>query len=255
MRSYCNSYHVLYIEKPTRILRFLLLKYLIPTQFWKEKQNVKLFKTTVGLILAASLIFATGCSNSAKKTITMGTLDGTKYTNEFFGLELNVPDSWYIASEEEKAAILQAGQEAIAENNEDLAKKADLAKEKILNLLISFRHPLTHQGTNPNVIIMAENLGLLGTVAVKSGKDYLEITKTNMEQAGMGYTFSDTTTEKLGGKDFDVLVATIDAGTIIVNQKYYVAIIDGYALTFITSSFSDEEAADVKGFMDTVTFK
>ncbi len=216
---------------------------------------MKLFKTTVGLILAASLIFATGCSNSAKKTITMGTLDGTKYTNEFFGLELNVPDSWYIASEEEKAAILQAGQEAIAENNEDLAKKADLAKEKILNLLISFRHPLTHQGTNPNVIIMAENLGLLGTVAVKSGKDYLEITKTNMEQAGMGYTFSDTTTEKLGGKDFDVLVATIDAGTIIVNQKYYVAIIDGYALTFITSSFSDEEAADVKGFMDTVTFK
>ena len=216
---------------------------------------MKLFKSTLSLILAASLIFATGCSNSAKKAITMGTLDGTKYTNEYFGLELNVPESWHIATEEEKAAITQAGQEAIAENNEDLAKKLDLSKEKTLNLLISFKHPLTHQGTNPNVIIMAENLGLLGSVAVKTGKDYLELTKTSMEQTGMGYTFSETTTEKLGGKDFDALVATINAGTITVAQKYYVAIIDGYALTLITSSYSDEETADIKGFMDNITFK
>jgi hypothetical protein len=150
---------------------------------------------------------------------------------------------------------MQAGQEAIAENNEDLAKKLDLSKEKTLNFLISFKYPLTHQGTNPNVLVTAENLGLLGSVAVETGKDYLEITKTSMEQAGMSYTFSDTTTEKLGGKDFDVLVGTMDAGTIIVTQKYYAAIIDGYALTFITSSFSDEEAADIKGFMDNVTFK
>jgi len=216
---------------------------------------MKIMKKTVGLILALTLIFATGCSNGAKKAITMGTLEGTKYTNEYFGLELNVPESWHIATEEEKAAIMQAGHDAVAENNEDLAKKADLAKEKTLNLLISFKHPLTHQGTNPNVIIMAENLGLLGSVAVKTGKDYLEITKTSMEQAGMGYTFSDTTTEKLGGKDFDVLVATLDAGTIIVTQKYYAAIIDGYALTLITTSYSDEEAADIKGFVDNIAFK
>jgi hypothetical protein len=216
---------------------------------------MKLFKSTLSIILALSLIFATGCSNGVKKAITMGTLDGTKYTNEFFGLDLNVPESWHIATEEEKAAIMQAGHDAVAENNEDLAKKADLAKEKTLNLLISFKHPLTHQGTNPNVIIMAENLGLLGSVAVKTGKDYLEITKTGMEQAGMGYTFSDTTTEKLGGKDFNVLVCTIDAGTVIVTQKYYAAIIDGYALAFITTSYSDEEAADIKGFIDNVTFK
>jgi hypothetical protein len=150
---------------------------------------------------------------------------------------------------------MQAGHDAVAENNEDLAKKADLAKEKTLNLLISFRYPLDHQGTNPNVSITAENLGLLGSVAIKTGKDYLEIAKTSMEQTGMGYTFSETTTEKLGGKDFDVLVATIDAGTITVAQKYYVAIIDGYALTLITSSYSDEETADIKGFMDNITFK
>ena len=33
------------------------------------------------------------------------------------------------------------------------------------------------------------------------------------------------------------------------------AIIDGYALTLITTSYSDEEAADIKGFIDNVTFK
>ena len=129
---------------------------------------MKIIKTTVGLILAASLIFATGCSqknNSSNgkddanaKKITMGTQEGTKYTNDYFGIELNVPESWHIATEEEKTALMQAGQEAIAENNEDLAKQIDLSKEKTLNLMFAFRYPLTHQGVNPSVLCTAENL-------------------------------------------------------------------------------------------------
>ena len=78
----------------------------------------------------------------------MGTQEGTKYTNDYFGLELGIPEDWHIATEEEKAALMQAGQEAIAENNEDLAKQIDLSKEKTLNLMFAFRYPLTHQGVN-----------------------------------------------------------------------------------------------------------
>ncbi len=216
---------------------------------------MKIIKTTVGLILAASLVFATGCSNSAKKAITMGTLDGTKYTNEYFNFELNVPESWHIATEEEKAAITKAGQDAIAENNEKLAEQLDLSKEKTLNLMFAFKYPFTHQGVNPNVLCMAENLGLLGSVTVKSGKDYLAMTKTGMEQTGMPYTFGEVTTEKLGDKDFDTMEATIDAGEIKLTQKYYAAIFDGYALVFINTFSSEEEASETKGLLDTVSFK
>jgi hypothetical protein len=216
---------------------------------------MKLFKSTLSLILAASLIFATGCSNSAKKAITMGTLDGTKYTNEYFNFELNVPESWHIATEEEKAAITKAGQDAIAENNEKLAEQLDLSKEKTLNLMFAFKYPFTHQGFNPNVLCMAENLGLLGSVTVKSGKDYLAMTKTGMEQTGMPYTFGEVTTEKLGDKDFDTMEATIDAGEIKLTQKYYAAIFDGYALVFINTFSSEEEASETKGLLDTVSFK
>ena len=216
---------------------------------------MKIIKTTVGLILAASLVFATGCSNSAKKAITMGTLDGTKYTNEYFNFELNVPESWHIATEEEKAAITKAGQDAIAENNEKLGEQIDLSKEKTLNLMFAFRYPLTHQGVNPSVLCMAENLGLLGSVTVKSGKDYLAMTKTGMEQTGMPYTFGEVTTEKLGDKDFDTMEATIDAGEIKLTQKYYAAIFDGYALVFINTFSSEEEASETKGLLDTVSFK
>ena len=72
---------------------------------------MKIIKTTVGLILAASFIFATGCSqknnssngkdNANAKTITMGNQEGNKYTNDYFGLELDVPEGWTIASDEE----------------------------------------------------------------------------------------------------------------------------------------------------------
>lgn len=224
---------------------------------------MKIIKTTVGLILAASLFFATGCSqqnnasnsNGNSKTITMGTQEGNKYSNEYFGLELTVPEEWHIATEEEKAAITQAGQEAIAENNEDLAKQMDLSKEKTLNLMFSFKYPLTHQGVNPNVLCMAENLSLLASLTVKSGKDYLAMAKTSMEQTGLPYTFADVTTEKLGGKDFDVMEATVDAGTIKLTQKYYATIFDGYALVFINTFSSEEEELETKGLLDTVAFK
>ena len=226
---------------------------------------MKIIKTTVGLILAASFIFATGCSqknnssngkdNANAKTITMGNQEGNKYTNDYFGLELDVPEGWTIASDEEKKALMQAGQDAIAESNEDLAEQLDLAKEKTLNLMFAFKYPFTHQGVNPNVLCMAENLGLLGSVAVKSGKDYLAMTKTGMEQTGMPYTFGEVTTEKLGGKDFDTMEATMDAGEIKITQKYYAAIFDGYALIFINTFFNDEEAAEINAFMDTVKFK
>ena len=65
---------------------------------------MKLFKSTLSIILALSLIFAE-LQQRCPKAITMGTLDGTKYTNEFFGLDLNVPESWHIATEEEKLLL------------------------------------------------------------------------------------------------------------------------------------------------------
>jgi hypothetical protein len=49
--------------------------------------------------------------------------------------------------------------------------------------------------------------------------------------------------------------ATIDAGEIKLTQKYYTAIFDGYALVFINTFSNEEEASEIKGFMDTVTFK
>lgn len=226
---------------------------------------MKILKSAAGLLLAASLIFSTGCGktdNSSNKNnevttkvINLGAQDGAKYSNDFFGLELNVPEEWHVANDEEKAALMQAGQDAIAENNEKMAKQLDLAKEKTLNLMFAFKHPLPYQGVNPNVLCMAENLDLLASTTIKSGKDYIAMTKTNMEQTGMPYTFGDISTEKLGNKDFDVIEATLDTGDIIITQKYYASIFDEYALVFVCTFSNEDEALETKGIMDSVTFK
>jgi len=224
---------------------------------------MKALKTTLGLLLAASLVFATGCNknqnaskeNETKKTITLGTQEGTKYTNEYFGLELKLPEGWTIASDEEKEAVFQTGQDVIAENNEELAEKLDLAAQRTLYLLLASKYPMTYEGPNPNIICIAENLGLLGSASVKTGKDYIDITKTGLEQTGVPYTFSDVTTVKLGGKDFDTIEATLDAGEIILTQKYYAAVIDGYALVFINSYTNEDEVAEINAYMDSISFK
>ncbi|MGI6621878.1 MAG: hypothetical protein ACOX4T_01790 [Acetivibrionales bacterium] len=225
---------------------------------------MKIIKTTAGLILAVSLVFAVGCSKNGNqstsnskdsKTVTLGVQEGRKYTNSYFGLELNVPEGWYVASEEEKADLMQASQEVIAENNEDLAKKIDLSEEKVLYLLFASKYPLNHQGLNPNVMCMAENLGLLGKVSLKTGKDYLTASKTTIEQSGMPCAFGEISTEKLGGKDFDVMDITMDAGEIKISQKQYAAIFDGFALTFTITFFSEEDAKDIQTLLNTIKFE
>ena len=185
----------------------------------------------------------------------MGVVEENNHSIDYFNLSLNVPEWWTIASEEEKALLLQAGQEVIAENNEKLAEKMDLAKEKTLNLLFTFQHPLSYvDGINPNVICVAENLGLLGSVVVKTGKDYLDISKSSLEQTGLGYTFKEYTTETLGGKNFDVMETGIDLGILVITQKYYVMLMDGYALVFVNTYSTEDEANENQIMLNSVKF-
>lgn len=221
---------------------------------------MKLLKTAASLFLAASLVFAAGCgknetTNANKKELTLGVQEGTKYSNDYFGFELNVPEEWYVATEEEKAAVLQTGQDIIAESNEEMAAQLDLAMEKTLGLIFTFKYPLTHQGINPNVLCTAENLGLLGAAAIKTGEDYLSATQTNMEQIDLPYTFGEISKETLGGKEFYTMESTLDYGSIVLGQKYYCLVIDGYALLFVSTYSNDAEAIETQALFDSILFK
>lgn len=208
--------------------------------------------TALLLIVVLSL---TGCSNQSKK-ITLGEINENTYTNDFFGMTFTIDDDWYILSREEMAAISDAGSEVLAEANEDMAKKADLAKEKTLNLLFISQHPLDQtEDTNANFFCIAENLGLLNGVAVKSGKDYIDILKRNLTDTGLPYTIHDPSSEVIGGKTFATLEVETNVEGFSIKQKYYSILMDNYVLSFIATYFSDDDLTELNDMLAKVKFE
>lgn len=183
---------------------------------------------------------------------TPGEAKGIKYTNEYFGLEFDIPGGWYILSEEEKADIMAAINAMIAGNS---GETPQAIQRQTQGLVFAFKYPLTYAGPNPNVVCMAEKLDKLTSVFIKTGKDYLAAVRASIEMTGMNYSVGDLTTENLGGKDFHAMEVFLDAGSEKVTQKYYAAVLNDSVLVFISTYYNDEDVAELKSIMDTIKFK
>ncbi len=80
--------------------------------------------------------------------------------------------------------------------------------------------------------------------------------RKTLESGQMKVTFPrGVTTERLGGRDFDVQCSEIQILGMTIQQKCYVAIIKGYALTITVSFTNDAEKAAVENVLNTVTFQ
>src|SRR5262249_54389815 len=106
---------------------------------------------------------------------------------------------------------------------------------------------------NPSIISIAEDVR--GLPGIKRGKDYHYQARQLMESSPMKVSFpKEIYTQKLGGIDFDIMETTVPIRGIIVKQKYYETVMKGYALGFIVSFTTDEEAASLQKVLDTIVF-
>lgn len=216
-------------------------------------------KRALIVLLALCLLLAAGCTQmietATKKVVSMGEMNDGTYTNDYFGLTFSVPEDWTILSQEEMLEITKEGNKLIAGDDESKEEMLDLAKVKVLNLASAYKHELGYlDGYNPNIACIGENLSLAGLV-IKTGEDYLNATKEVLEGTDLSIEFKDIVTETLGSKEFDVLQSEIDLGVIVVTQKMYATIIDGYALFFTISYADDEQKAELEDILDTITFE
>ncbi|MBW9172043.1 hypothetical protein K2F43_12590 [Clostridium estertheticum] len=192
-----------------------------------------------------------------KNTLEFGSFAGTKYTQPTFGMSLNIPEKWSVMDDKTRNSLYNASIKVIAKD--DAAKKTlDLSKEKsVFMFFVSQKHYSANVSSGSNIIFQTENLGLAGNIVVKTGKEYLEITKTNMSKlTNMKYTFEDTKAEKIAGKDFYTLKAAITLKNgAKINQTYYCYIDKGYALTFINTYSGDKQAdAELDTIMKSMKF-
>lgn len=213
-------------------------------------------KRALLILSALCLLFGMGCSNASEsasnKVISVGEMNDYTYTNDYFGITFSIPQDWTILSEDEITKLKEASGEIVP--NKEAKEQMDLAEQKTLDLVYTHKYELDYtEGFNPNLSCVSENLELVG-FEVKTPEAYLEQAKKQMMETGLPFELDEITQETVGSKQFGVLESTIDLG-IVIHQKVYVTIIDGYALVF-TLSYSNVEGMDeLLGIMDTITFE
>lgn len=154
-----------------------------------------------------------------------GWISDTVYQNSSLDLQLTLPQGWAAASDEEIRTMMEAGQSALTEEQQQAAE------ENLYKTTYDF--VVTDLSTGANLQMMAENLSLTTGGALVDEDAYLNILRTQLEQvAGMGYTFpSDLQTRTIAGLDFRVLECLSESNG--AAQYYYCHKMGDHMVTLI----------------------
>lgn len=209
------------------------------------------------LALTLTVLLLAACGNEEAEPSSNISEDNV-YTNEEFGLSLQLPENWVVQSQEEQNQIAETGKNLIAGDDEEKKEIYDQSLEQTRYLLTAFKYQLgTNTEFNPSLMVIAENLGQVpeGITA----NDYLDATKAVLQSANsedISYDISDEySTTTLGGKEFSVLTANVTLGEeLTIQQEMSVVIMNNHALALMKSYGSDEQEQELNTVFDSVTF-
>lgn len=173
-------------------------------------------------------------SISGEGYIRGGWISDTVYQNTSLDLQFTLPQGWTAASDAEIQSMMEAGQGALTEEQQQAAQE-NLYKTTY-DFVVS--DPLT----GSNLQMMAENLSLTPGGNLLDEDAYLGILQTQLEQIQeIGYTFpSDLQTRTIAGQDFRVLECVSEASG--AAQYYYCRKAGDYIATLIlTVSIGEQE--------------
>ena len=174
----------------------------------------------------------------------LGEVIGQRYYNNYFELEFETPDTWFVLSEDEMMTLMTKGQQVLKGQNEEIAK--DLAEVDVLNLFGVFKYPMNEQVTlNPSLIITAEKLD--ASSGVVDGKTYLEASKSILEQTGLPYEIGlPTAVVSSDLRAHGALDAAIKFEDLEIKQRYIAFVSGDYLLSCVmTYEAGDGESGEV----------
>ena len=168
---------------------------------------------------------------------------------------MKLPPKWSIQDREAARKLAETGARALAGNDRNLQAAVEASEPDTVSLITAFKHSLgTPVKFNPSIICMAERVRDMP--GIKRGKDYHFHMKQLLESSQLQISFpEDITTEKVGGRSFDVLHSEMKVQTVTVRQKCYASIVKGYALCLIVSYQTEEEEAELGDILTTATIK
>jgi len=205
--------------------------------------------------LSFLLLLSFGCSNNSEKAIDFGKFENGFYTNTFFNLSVQIPDSWYVMDDESRIALMKKGKQIVAGNDKNLNAAFNAADLQNLNLLTTNESPPgSAVYTNPSFIILAESIK--HAPGIVKGSDYHFHTRKIMESSQLNAVFPRAIYEEtISGIAFEVLDLEINMGGIKNFQKQYATIMNKYALVIAITYQNDDGLKKLEQILQTIKLK
>jgi hypothetical protein len=200
------------------------------------------------------MLLLAGCGKKASDEIDFGTVENSVYHNNYFGLNVPLPKEWSVQDQTEQRRLMKLGGKIISGNDKSMEAVLKASELQSVNLFGVFEHPPDSPVTfNPSILAIAEDVRHLP--GIKTGKDYHFQSRKVLESGQLDISFpKEIYTQQIGGVGFDVMEAEMHVRTMIVKQKYYSAIMKGYALSVVVSFVTDEQDAALLKILEGVTF-
>lgn len=172
-------------------------------------------KKTLSLTLALLMLCTVLIGCGKKDTYTPGTFTDGVYTSEWMGIKYTTTDDMTVTSTDDMKA-LAGGEDDSSMTYELMVVGAD--------------------GVS-NLMIMTEKLAISGMTE----EQYIDISKKDLDTAGMNVTFSDVETATYAGKDFKQFNVTMAAEGISVYQKYLIVKKDSRIVGIIVTAMNEAD--------------
>ena len=157
---------------------------------------------------------------------SLGTWNGSTYTNDFLDLSYTLPENWIKYNDKQIAELMNLSSDLVYGDNEFLKEAAKLTSVYYLFT----QDPLI----NNNVSVFSEK-----TILDVTPEYYLSQVKTQLEaMSNIKYVIGETSSEYIGGIEYTTLEATIEDSNI--SQKYYVRKNGNYFMGIIATSVTGE---------------
>ncbi len=194
-------------------------------------------KKLLAIILALTALFLlVGCNTDTasdeKTEPTRGKIEGDVYTNEYLGFTFTKSDSWIYSTDEEIAALMNLGAEALGEKfAEALKNNPTIYDMMAIDTL-----------TGSSVNIGYENLSK--TFATNITVDqYVEVLKnqlSGMAASGIVVSFPDEhETVTFGDTEFTRVVCSTSMYGVTITQVYYLNKEDGFMRFIIVTAMDN----------------
>ena len=212
------------------------------------------------IVFLIAIIFVPGCNkaNSRKipKDFDYGTWTSTTYRNNFLGFSITVPEGWHVTGSDGMKTAIQDGQNLLddAINKSEVEKMVKMADITTANLFLVSRYSdeqaMELEAFNPNIGLLAENLGAAGK-RIDLAK-YVSLYRQNVTKAIPGIVIKSETKKAIGGQEFTSVQVQFTTQGILISQEHLMCLKNGFAVTFVLTTLDESEKPLLDDIMTTL---